>query len=261
MPSMPMPQGMTQEAIQYVTEMIRLNLAFHDNDTLRGEMDSREQLQLKKMKGMIDGEVGSVKQVTETLAVATDLALKQLTSEASGSMETLTKADASLRIGSEGFRVKGNELDARVNDGFATIEEAIKEMRIAGSAQVATGDVALARFDTLVAQAKITHDSNSKDIVDKIKEMESRGSGPAAGGAGQAASAGESRQDPWFGQSLGAAHRDGRVPAGAREQSGVAPARQSMGLCHRRDFEITKLPSTVQREDFIVWRDQLEELL
>ena len=34
-----------------------------------------------------------------------------------------------------------------------------------------------------------------------------------------------------------------------------------MGLCHRRDFEITKLPSTVQRGDFIVWRDQLEELL
>ena len=40
-----------------------------------------------------------------------------------------------------------------------------------------------------------------------------------------------------------------------------APARQTMGLCQRRDFEITKLPSVVQREDFIVWRDQLEELL
>ena len=34
-----------------------------------------------------------------------------------------------------------------------------------------------------------------------------------------------------------------------------------MGLCHRRDFEIPKLTPIVQREDFIVWRDQFEELL
>ena len=73
MPSMPMPQGMTQEVIQYVTEIIRLNLAFNDNDTLRGEMDSREQLQLKKMQEMIDGEVGSVKQMTDHIIYLTSL--------------------------------------------------------------------------------------------------------------------------------------------------------------------------------------------
>ena len=33
------------------------------------------------------------------------------------------------------------------------------------------------------------------------------------------------------------------------------------GLCHHRDLEIWKLPEDVTREQFILWRDQLDELL
>ena len=66
MPSVPMPQGMTPEVIQYVTEMIRLNLEFHDNGALSVEMARREKVQLALMKDMIEGEVGSVKQVTDS---------------------------------------------------------------------------------------------------------------------------------------------------------------------------------------------------
>ena len=60
MPSMPKPQGMTPEVIQYVTEMIRLNLEFQDSGALSVEMARRETVQLALMKDMIEGEVGSV---------------------------------------------------------------------------------------------------------------------------------------------------------------------------------------------------------
>ena len=67
-------------------------------------MTRREEIQMNEVKALIAGEVGSVKQVTETLANATDLALKQVTSEASRILERFTEADASLRPRSEEFR-------------------------------------------------------------------------------------------------------------------------------------------------------------
>ena len=76
----------------------------------------------------------------------------------------------------------GNVLGANVSAGFLTIDDAIGDMRAASTAQATTGEAALLRFDTLVLQAKATHNANLKEIVDKIKEMESRVSGPAAGG-------------------------------------------------------------------------------
>ena len=160
------PQGVMPEMSQYIGEMIQYKMEAHDREVLAAEMTRREEVQMNKVKALITGEVGSVKQVTKTLANATALAFKQVTSEASSILERFTEADASLRTRSEEFRVKGNELDAKVNDGFTKIEEAIKEMRITGWAQATTGDTALARFDTLVAQAKNTHGSNLKDIVD-----------------------------------------------------------------------------------------------
>ena len=139
----------------------------------------------------------------------------------------LAEADANVRERVDDFMKKGNELDAKVNSGLVKIDNAIDDMRAASTAQATTGEAALLRFDTLVSQARATHDTNLKEIVDKIKEMESRGSGPAAGGGGpEADAAGASRQDLWFGQSLGAAHRDGSSRFGAQGgQPGGGPPR------------------------------------
>ena len=47
-----------------------------------------------------------------------------------------------------------------------------------------------------------------------------------------------------------------RMPEEAREAKG-----KMSGLCHHRDLEIWKLPEDVTREQFILWRAQLDELL
>ena len=206
---MSIPQGMTSEIGEYIQEMIRLNHMAHDGD-IRDEMDARE----AKTKIAIAGEVATLRAMAESLHTETGAAFQKLKTEADEFTKKLEEADTSARDRVEDFRKKGNELDAKVVEGFTKIEGALIDMRANGAAQVATGDAAMARFDTLVAQAKSTHDANLKEIVDKVRELESRGSGPAAGGTGQATA--PTGQDPWFGQSLGAAHRDGSTSTGAR---------------------------------------------
>ena len=87
---MPMPKGMTPEVIQYVIEMTRredgalseVGFDFHDNGALSIEMARREKVQLALMKHMIEGEVGSLLHVTETLAVAADGSPRKASREA-----------------------------------------------------------------------------------------------------------------------------------------------------------------------------------
>ena len=191
---MAVPQGVTAELVEYVQEMIRLNHAAHDGEIAK-EMDVRD----AATRSAIAGEVAALKAMTEALHTETGAAFQRLKNEADAFTKKIDEADTSARARVEDFRQKGNELDMKVVDGFKKIDAALIDMRANGAAQVATGDAALARFDILVAQAKTTHDSNLKEIVDKVKELESRGSGPAAGGTGLGAAAASENDDPWHG--------------------------------------------------------------
>ena len=51
-PAMAMPQGMTTEVIDYVTEMIRLNIALHDREAA-AEMDRRDRASRNATAGEI----------------------------------------------------------------------------------------------------------------------------------------------------------------------------------------------------------------
>ena len=220
------PQGMAPEAASYISQMIAYRHQEHDKEIL-AEMNSREET--------MKGGMATLKSMTESLHSGAEEEFQKVKSEAEAFTKKMEGAEIEALARVEKFRENGNELDKKVVEGFAAIEKAITDMRAQGASQAVTGDAALARFDTLVAQAKSTHDANLREIVDKITEMERRGASQAAGGVNPMASA--SGGDPWFGQSLGATHRDGAAAAArGPSPSSETHARQSMGLCHRRDF-------------------------
>ena len=61
-PAMAAPAGMTAEAMEYMQEMIRLNLVEHDKEIAK-EMDSRDAL----TRSSIAGEIATLKAMTESL--------------------------------------------------------------------------------------------------------------------------------------------------------------------------------------------------
>ena len=182
------PQGMTPETTQYRGDMILYGQQEHDK-TIALEMNARDEA----TRSAIAGEMATLKAMTESLHSEAGAVFQRVTNEADAFTKKLEAAEADARArvedfrvkgneldkkandGVENFRVKGNELDKKVSDGFSVIDKAIIDMRTTGAAQATTGDAALARFDTLVAQSKITLDSDLREIIDKIRKMESRG--------------------------------------------------------------------------------------
>ena len=179
------PPGMTVEVTAYIGDMILFGHQEHDR-RIKEEMDARDVAKIAEMDARDAAtkiEMATLKAMTESLHSGAAEAFERVKSEAEAFTKKMEAVEVAALARVEDFRRKGNELDTKVGDGFALIDKALIDMRSQGASQVVTGDAALARFDTLVAQAKSTHDANLREIVDKITELERQGVGRAAGEA------------------------------------------------------------------------------
>ena len=143
-----------------------------------------------------------------------------------------------------------------LKDGLARLETVHKDTEEARrSQQVATDaafDVRQRQIESFVTEAKKAYDANTDAIVAKIRQMD-----PQTGTA-------ETRQstdpmqasDAWQGGRLGESRTEPQAEYPSEARSGGLK-----GLCNWRDFEVKERATEVKREDFLLWRDKLGELL
>ena len=101
-----------------------------------------------------------------------------------------------------------------------------------------------------------------KEVIEEVRKMQTQQTAPQQTYVGTPGRS-EGRDpwnspggDPWTSGQTGGGGGGGAPGA---DRPGYDPRRR--GLCNARDLEVTRLPEKMSREEFILWRDQLEELL
>ena len=237
-------------------------------EALRTEMNTKFQTvgegldQVRSLREEVSTLTSQTSTVIDTIEVESQKFAVQVKSGQEQIKEHMEKfADQAKMMDdrAESFRKDGQKLESMLKDGIGRLETSQKDAdearRVQQVATDAAFDVRQRQIQQFVTNAKKEYDTSTDAIVTKIRQMDAQSGKVGSVGAGQAADPMQT-SDAWQGARLGEARTEPPAEASAESRSGGRK-----GLCNWRDLEVKELATEVKREDFLLWRDKLGELL